>query len=177
MKKFLLGIVFLLALVTAFRELRLPVRFNKAADTLQVQRLGLDGRFSREEFQPRRAPYLAVYHSAGWCAPCQQFSPRLAEFYHAADKSRQRFQLLMVNYDQTDAEMDAYMRQHRMEFPALRRSEAGAWAKTTGAGIPNLIIIDTASGKVVTSSFAGSTYVGCDVPLKVLRTIVAQGHP
>jgi thiol-disulfide isomerase/thioredoxin len=176
-KKFLLGMGFLLALVTVFRELRLPVRFNKAADTLQVQRLGADGTVSREEFQPRLAPFLAVYHGAGWCPPCQQFSPRLAEFFHDADKSRQRFQLVMINYDQSDAEMVAYMRQHRMEFPALRRSEAGGWGKATGNGIPNLIIIDTSSGKVVTSSFDGSTYVGCDVPLKVLRTIVAQGHP
>ncbi len=177
MKKFLLGIGVLLALVTVFKELRLAVRFNKAADTLQVQRLGSDGMVSREEFQPRRAPFLAVYHSAGWCSPCQQFSPRLAEFYHDADKSRQRFQLLMVDYDQSDGEMVAYMRQHRMEFPALRRSEAAGWGKTTGEGIPNLIIIDTSSGKVVTSSFDGSAYVGCDVPLKVLRTIIAQGHP
>ncbi len=177
MKRFLLGIIILFALGAAFKELKRPVRFNKAADTLQVQRLGADGTVSREEFQPRLTPYLAIYHGAGWCPPCQRFSPQLAEFYHAADKSRQRFQLLMVNYDQTDAEMIAYMHEHRMEFPALRQTEAGEWGKATGEGIPNLIIIDTSSGKIVTSSFNGSTYVGCDGPLRVLRTIVAQGHP
>ena len=84
---------------------------------------------------------------------------------------------MMVNYDQSEAEMVAYMRQHRMEFPSVGRREAGAWSAATGNGIPNLIIIDTTTGKVVSSSFDGSTYVGCDIPLKVLRTIIAQGHP
>jgi thiol-disulfide isomerase/thioredoxin len=176
-KRFLLGILFLFAAVAVFKELRPPARFDKAADTLLVQRLGSDGAVIRDQFEPRLAPFLAVYHGAGWCPPCQQFSPRLAEFYREADKSKQRFQLLMVNYDQSDAEMLASMRQHRMDFPAVRRSEAGGWGKATGRGIPNLIIIDTSSGKAVTSSFKGSTYVGCDIPLAVLRTIIAQGHP
>jgi thiol-disulfide isomerase/thioredoxin len=177
MKKFLLGILILYGVFAAFKELRPAVRFRAAEGTLQVERLGGDGAVVREEFQPRLAPYLAVYHGAGWCAPCQQFSPLLAEFYHDADKTKLRFQLVMVDYDRSDADMIAYMRQHRMEFPAVRRSEAGAWGAATGSGIPNLIIIDTSTGKVVTSSFDGSTYQGCDKPLRVLRTIVAQGHP
>ena len=64
-----------------------------------------------------------------------------------------------------------------MEFPAVLRGEAGGWAASTGNGIPNLMIIDTATGKVVSSSFEGSEYVGCEKPLGVLATIVAQGHP
>ena len=82
----------------------------------------------------------------------------------------------MVNYDHDDADMVAYMRQHKMEFPAVRRGESGSWGASTGNGIPNLMIIDTATGKVLSSSFDGSTYVGCDPPLRVLRTIIAQGH-
>jgi len=176
-KKFLVGLVILFGVIALLRDLRPAARFNTAGNTLEVERLGSNGAVVREEFQPRLAPYLAVYHGAGWCSPCQQFSPRLAEFYHDADKTRFRFQLVMVNYDQSDEDMVAYMRQHKMEFPAVSRSRAGAWGASTGSGIPNLIIIDTSSGKVVTSSFSGSTYVGCDKPLGVLRTIVAQGHP
>ncbi|HXN45646.1 MAG TPA: thioredoxin-like domain-containing protein [Bryobacteraceae bacterium] len=177
MKKFLIGLVVVFGIFQAIKELRPKARFNTAEGALQVERLGTDGAVVHEEFQPRRAPYLAVYHGAGWCPPCQQFSPRLAEFYHDADKANGRFQLVMVNYDQSDADMISYMRQHRMEFPALRRNDAGGWGAATGEGIPNLIIINTATGRVVTSSFDGSTYVGCDAPLAVLRTIVAQGHP
>jgi thiol-disulfide isomerase/thioredoxin len=164
-------------LFEAITEFRPAPRFGSAADSLQVERLSNDGTVVREEFVPRIAPYLALYHGASWCGPCQEFSPRLSEFYHDADKTRHRFQLVMVNYDNSDEDMLAYMRQHKMEFPAVRRGDAGSWGKATGNGIPNLIIIDTTTGRVVSSSFDGSTYQGCEVPLNVLRTIVAQGHP
>jgi thiol-disulfide isomerase/thioredoxin len=177
MKKFLLGVFAVFGLIALFKELRPAARFNTAADTLQVRRLASNGTVVSEEFQPRLAPYLAIYHGASWCGPCQQFSPGLSEFYRAADKSKLRFQLLMVNYDRSDDDMVAYMRQHRMEFPAVRRGDAGAWAASTGNGIPNLMVIDTSTGKVIKSSFDGSDYVGCEVPLRVLRTIIAQGHP
>jgi len=177
MKKFLLGVCVVIGVFATVRALRPAVRFDKAADTIQVERLGDDGTVVHEDFQPRLTPYLAVYHGASWCPPCQRFSPRLAEFYRDADKTKSRFQLLMVNYDRSDADMIAYMRQHRMGFPGVNRSGAGAWGAATGDGIPNLIIIDTATGRVVSSSFDGSTYAGCDKPLNVLRTIIAQGHP
>jgi thiol-disulfide isomerase/thioredoxin len=177
MKKFLIAVVVFFGVVQAFKEFRPSPRFTSAPDSLRVERLGDDGSVVREDFQPRLSPYLAVYHGASWCQPCQQFSPRLCEFYHDADKTRHRFQLVMVNYDQSDGDMVAYMRQHRMEFPAVMRGDAGSWGAATGNGIPNLVIIDTSTGKVVSSSFDGSTYQGCDVPLNVLRTIVAQGRP
>jgi thiol-disulfide isomerase/thioredoxin len=177
MKRFLLCACVVYGAYALFREYRPAPRFNGAEGAIQVERLGGGGDVIREDFQPRLAPYLAVYHGAGWCSPCQQFSPRLAEFYHDADKTRLRFQLVMVNYDHSDEDMVAYMRQHKMEFPATTVREAGRWGASTGNGIPNLVIIDTATGKVVSSSFEGSSYVGCDKPLGILRRIVAQGHP
>ena len=177
MKKLLFVVLIAAGILPVLKDLRPAPRFGGADNTLTVKRLGSDGSVVREEFQPRLAPYLAVYHGAGWCPPCQRFSPSLAEFYHDADKARLRFQLVMVNYDNSEAEMIAYMRQHKMEFPAVSRKEAGAWGAATGRGIPNLIIVDTATGKVVASSFDGSNYQGCDKPLRVLRTIIAQGHP
>jgi thiol-disulfide isomerase/thioredoxin len=177
MKKVVLTLVVLFGIVSAFREFRPAPRFGSARSAFQVERLGNAGDVVREEFEPGLAPYLAVYHGASWCGPCQRFSPRLAEFYRDADKTKLRFQLLMVNYDRSDEDMVAYMRQHKMEFPAVRRGDAGKWGASTGDGIPNLIIIDTATGKVVTSSFEGATYVGCEKPLGVLLAIIAKGHP
>lgn len=177
MSRLVLAICILFGFFWLVREFKPAARFNNAAQTLQVDRLGHDGTVVREAFHPRLAPYLAVYHGASWCGPCQNFSPRLCEFYHSADKAQLRFQLVMVNYDMSRDDMISYMRQHKMEFPAVRREEAGAWAASTGNGIPNLIIIDTATGKVVSSSFEGSEYVGCEKPLGVLATIVARGHP
>lgn len=176
-KKFLLVVFILFGFFAVLREFRRTPRFGTADNTLRIQRIGSDGAVVSEDFQPRLAPYLAVYHGAGWCPPCQLFSPLLAEFYHDADKTKLRFQLVMVNYDRSDDDMIAYMRQHAMEFPAVRRGEAGGWGAATGRGIPNLIIIDTSTGRVVSSSYDGNTYQGCDRPLSVLRTIVAEGHP
>jgi thiol-disulfide isomerase/thioredoxin len=177
MRKFLICACVVYGVYALVREYRPAPRFNGAEGTIQVERLGSGGDVIREDFQPSLAHYLAVYHGAGWCPPCQRFSPRLAEFYHDADKTKLRFQLVMVNYDHSDEEMVAYMRQHKMEFPATTVREAGRWGASTGSGIPNLIIIDTATGKVVSSSYEGSSYVGCEKPLGVLRRIVAQGHP
>ena len=173
----LAGLIVVAAGILALKGWGPSVRFDGAPAALQVQRLAGDGSLVREEFRPRLAPYLAIYHGAGWCPPCQRFSPRLAQFYHDADKARRRFQLVMVDYDPSDADMAAYMRQHAMEFPAVRRAGAGAWGAATGRGIPNLVIVDTGTGRVVASSYEGSAYVGCDKPLGVLRAIVAQGHP
>jgi thiol-disulfide isomerase/thioredoxin len=176
MKKLLIGLFVVFCLFKVYEMVKPPPKFTGGAQTLQVERLGADGKIVREDFQPRLAPYLAVYHGAGWCGPCQQFSPILAKFYHDVDKKNLPFQLLMVDYDRSDADMVAYMRQHEMEFPAIARAKAGAWGVSTGSGIPNLIIIDTATGKVAASSFNGSNYVGCYKPLQALRTIIAQGH-
>ena len=156
------------ALVYLFRP---SASFKHAPGEIEVARIDSSGNVVHEAFHPLQAPYLAVYHGAGWCPPCQQFSPRLAEFYHSMGSTQSKFQLLMVNYDRSDADMLAYMRQHKMEFPAVRRGAAGAWGASTGSGIPNLMIIDTATGKVVSSSFDGDRYVGPQVPLEFLRKI------
>lgn len=121
-------------------------------------------------FHPRDKPYLALYHGASWCPPCQAFSPTLAQFYHDADKSK--FQLIMVNYDRSQEDMIDYMKEHVMEFPAIREGDAGKWAAATGDGIPNLIIIDTATGKVLDSSYSGSDYKGPNAPLDTLRGLI-----
>ena len=171
MKKFLLGVCVVYGIYTIVSQYRPAARFNRAEGTIQVERLGSGGDVVREDFQPRLAPYLAVYHGAGWCGPCQRFSPTLAEFYRSADRTQMKFQLVMVDYDHSDDEMLAYMRQHEMGFPAVRVGSAGRWGKSTGNGIPNLMIIDTATGKVVSSSFSGDTYVGPGVPLEALKRI------
>jgi thiol-disulfide isomerase/thioredoxin len=161
----------LCVIVGAYRLLKRPPSFAHATSEIAVTRIGPSGDVVHETLNPLLAPYLAVYHGAGWCPPCQRFSPTLAEFYHSADKTGKRFQLVMVNYDRSEADMLAYMRQHSMEFPAVMLGSAGPWGKSTGSGIPNLMIIDTATGKVVSSSFEGDTYVGPAVPLDVLRNI------
>lgn len=151
--------------------LRPGANFKHAPGEIEVERIDASGAVVHEGLHPLRAPYLAVYHGAGWCPPCQRFSPHLAEFYHSSHGATSKFQLVMVDYDRSEADMLAYMRQHTMEFPSVMRGAAGAWGRSTGSGIPNLMVIDTATGKVLSSSFDGDRYVGPEVPLQFLKDI------
>lgn len=116
--------------------------------------------------------YLAIYHGASWCPPCQTFSPALVGFYRKADLSR--FTLIMVNYDRSHAEMVRYQRQHQMSFGSVQREHAGPWAASTGRGIPNLVVVDTHTGEVVASAYEGGRYVGPKAPLEALRKLIAD---
>lgn len=171
--KNIITVLLILCLIAAVVRLsHPPASFFKAPPEIQVTRLAPGGIVVHEALDTRLAPYLALYHGAGWCPPCQRFSPRLAEFYHSADRKGLKFQLVMVNYDRSEGDMLAYMRQHRMEFPAVMRGSAGLWAKSTGNGIPNLMIVETSTGKVLSSSYDGDTYVGPDVPLEALKGLI-----
>jgi thiol-disulfide isomerase/thioredoxin len=157
--------------LSVIRLLKPAVNFAHAPADIDVTRIAPDGTVVHEKLNPRLAPYLAVYHGAAWCGPCQRFSPTLAEFYRSTDRSKMKFQLVMVDYDRSDEEMLAYMRQHEMSFPAVRSGSAGSWGQATGNGIPNLMIVETATGKVIASSFNGDTFVGPEVPLEALKRI------
>ena len=176
MKWFFLTVCIVFGTYQIYEKFKPGPTFISAEPTLQVTQLQGTS-VVHQSFNPRLTPYLALYHGASWCSPCQQFSPRLCEFFHSANKTLGHFQLLMVNYDRSDGEMIAYMREHNMEFPAVSQPLAGKWGTSTGNGIPNLIVVETATGKVVSSSFSGSDYVGCDKPLSVLMKIASEGHP
>jgi len=142
-------------------------RFEKASDHLSVVRLSGEG-IESEELDISKKRYLALYHSASWCPPCQAFSPHLSEFYHASNKKN--FELVMVGHDRSKEEMIRYMKQHGMEFPAVLWPEAGDWGATpSGSGIPNLVIVDMQTRHVVEESYKGGHYQGPDVPLEALR--------
>ena len=141
--------------------------YAKAPLSVRATRL-VGNSFKTEQINVQGKRYLALYHGASWCPPCQAFSPVLAQFYHSAKKDN--FELVMVNYDKSLGEMQAYMRQHKMEFPAMSRDEAGAWGKApSGTGIPNLVIIDTQTDQVVEESYKGGEYQGAEIPLELLR--------
>jgi thiol-disulfide isomerase/thioredoxin len=171
MRKLVLGICIAAGVFFAMNKTgRNPV-FSAAPGSVPVTYL-VDGVVKIEPLNLKGKRYLAAYHGASWCPPCQTFSPSLASFYRKAN--RNNFTLLMVNYDRSPAAMHAYMKQHDMQFPAVARSEAGEWGAATGSGIPNLVIIDTLTGKVVDSSYDGDNYKGPMAPLKTLEKLIAQ---
>lgn len=85
---------------------------------------------------------LALYFSAHWCRPCQEFTPRLAEYY---TRTNAAMQVVFVSLDRTVKEYDAYRK--TMPWPALpfdpeTASELSESARV--AGIPCLAVFNPA---------------------------------
>jgi nucleoredoxin len=85
---------------------------------------------------------LALYFSAHWCRPCQDFTPRLAEYY---TRTAAAMQVVFVSLDRTKKEYDAYRK--TMPWPALpfdpeTASELSEAARV--AGIPCLAVYNPA---------------------------------
>ncbi len=100
---------------------------------------------------------IGLYFSAHWCGPCRKFTPTLIEYYNRVAPAHPEFEILFVSNDRSAPDMEAYMRDTQMPWPAVRFDkvvEKEAVRKYAGDGIPCLVIIDS-DGRVVSDSFAG----------------------
>ncbi len=116
------------------------------------------------------AKYYAIYYSAAWCGPCRMFTPDLVKWYKRNKNKNPHFELIFVSSDRSADDMAAYMKDDDMEWPALafdKKSSTSALTKYSARGIPCLVLIDE-TGKVLSHSYEGDTYVG---PRKVLEDI------
>ncbi len=123
-----------------------------------------------------RARYIAFYFGAGWCGPCHQFTPDLVAFYKEMKPKYPDFDVVFVSEDHNAAEMQKYMNETSMPWPALRW-DAVKWAqasKLAGPAIPSLVVVDS-QGKVVSNSFEGNNYVGPHKVLNDLRKLLTDG--
>ena len=114
--------------------------------------------------------YFAVYYSASWCGPCKAFTPKLVDFYNRIKPANPNFELIFVSQDNSEKEMEAYMRVDKMPWPALSYRKASGkhpMNDYAGPGIPCLVLIDD-KGKVLSHSYEGANYVG---PSKVMNDI------
>lgn len=83
---------------------------------------------------------VAVYHSAHWCPPCRAFTPRLVAF---ANAHKDKLAVVFVSYDQSPADMTAYMKDTKMPWAAVPfKSPSGKKnADENGVrGIPALLV-------------------------------------
>lgn len=111
--------------------------------------------------------FFALYFSASWCGPCRQFTPELVDAYGKIRAQHPEFELVFVSNDRSAADMQGYMRDDHMAWPALRYDAIGSSRDVTryaGPGIPCLVLVD-ANGKVLSDSFRGGGYVGPDLVL------------
>ncbi|HEX8310832.1 MAG TPA: thioredoxin-like domain-containing protein [Chthoniobacteraceae bacterium] len=116
------------------------------------------------------AKYLAIYYSAAWCGPCRKFTPKLVEWYNQHKAANPHFELIFVSSDQSEPEMEKYIAEDKMPWPALKFAKKDSNKTITGysgRGIPSLVLID-AEGKVLSDSYVGGKYLG---PGKVLQDI------
>lgn len=114
--------------------------------------------------------YYGIYYSASWCGPCRAFTPELVSWYKKTKRKNPHFELIFVSNDRSEDAMAAYMKDDKMEWPALdfsKKASNRALTKYAGPGIPCLVLIDQ-DGKVLSNSYEGGKYVG---PRKVLEDI------
>jgi len=95
---------------------------------------------------------VGLYFSAHWCPPCRGFTPKLAEAYKtiAADKS---FEIVFVSSDKDEEQFAAYHKE--MPWLALPFAERDIKKQLSKqfkvSGIPALILLDGATGKVLSN--------------------------
>jgi nucleoredoxin len=102
-----------------------------------------------------KAPYTALYFSAGWCPDCRRFTPALVAAYNAQRVGEKRFEILLLTMDKTEDAMRKYMSSEKMTWPALdfakRESAKDLQKYYSDHGIPCLTVIDP-KGTVVLQS-------------------------
>lgn len=88
---------------------------------------------------------IAFYYSAHWCPPCRKFTPGLAQEYTELSKKYPQFELVFVSSDNSEKEMEEYMKWGNMNYPAIKYEDIGKLtdvAKLGARGIPYMVVVD-----------------------------------
>ena len=62
---------------------------------------------------------VGLYFSAGWCPPCQQFTPQLGELYEELKNRNANFEVVFLSFDKTPDDMEAYFRSKHKDWYVL----------------------------------------------------------
>ena len=123
------------------------------------------------------AKLYVLYYGASWCPPCRRFSPRLVEFVNGAAKDNPRMATVLLSNDKDDADMQEYMHDEKMPWPAMPLESLRAsplFLSYAGGSIPHLVVLDR-HGMVLASSVENGRYVGVDQPLATLAKLLEAG--
>jgi nucleoredoxin len=145
---------------------------NKVADLVKgdlvTSKNGILQVVNDQAFEKKKL--IALYFSGRWCPSCRKFTPELVDYYNRVAAAHPEFEVVFVSSDRSAPAMEEYMRDTKMPWPAVKYekiAEKEELKKYAGSGIPCLVLVD-ASGKVISDSYAGKTYLG---PSKVLRDL------
>lgn len=94
---------------------------------------------------------VLVLHSAHWCPPCRQFTPKLAEFYKSMRALGKPIEVVFVSSDHDEKSFSEYFGQHMpwlaVPYTDARREQIAMEHQVRG--IPSLLVLSGNSGKVV----------------------------
>jgi len=95
---------------------------------------------------------VGLYFSGHWCGPCRSFTPALAKSYAKAKELGKEFEIVFVSSDRDQESFDSYhAEQPWLALPFEARDiKAKLSKKYKVSGIPSLVILDGASGEVIT---------------------------
>jgi len=127
--------------------LALPAHAGKITDELEGHLVKLEngkvGKVARGSLKDKKV--IAFYYSAHWCPPCRKFTPGLAQEYTELSKKYPQFELVFVSSDNSEKEMEEYMKWGNMGYPAIEYKDIGKLDDVTklGArGIPYMVVVD-----------------------------------
>ena len=105
---------------------------------------------------------IALYFSASWCRPCQQFTPMLAKFYNEMKKKNKSFEIIWISQDRSTEEFAAYYQKMpwlALPVEAIKEKLEYLSSLYKVKGIPHLVILDE-DGSIITID--GRTMVAKD---------------
>lgn len=147
---------------------------RKVADALKGNLVRVQGVSLREvppaDVENKRL--VAFYYSAQWCGPCKAFTPDLVKFYNRIKRQHPEFEIVFVSSDRTPGAMETYMKEYRMEFPAVRYDRRGSIdvvSSNKPRGIPHLVLVD-GSGRIL----AGGPGKGARATLREIERLLDQ---
>jgi hypothetical protein len=119
---------------------------------------------------------FGLYHSAMWCAPCRQFTPKLVAAYkNLKQRYGDQFEIILVSHDRDEFNMQNYMRGDSMPWPAVRfGAEVEQLKRYAPNGIPWLVAINSA-GEPMTKNGVDKKYIPPDQILGAIEELLAKG--
>ena len=87
---------------------------------------------------------VGLYFSASWCPPCQQFTPRLVQFYNQVVLSGRQFEVVFISADRDETSFRQYFSKMpwlALDFHNSRRTEIPSLYQVQG--IPRLIVSES----------------------------------